>query len=310
MNVASFYKSLNPDQQTMGGVGQGGGSYWEQSVGMDLQLEIAAQLGATFHGFPRAHGKDSYDRVDFAPPEVDFDIAYIQLFEVPTKRPAKFVYSILSDYLHMEACLDDFLERARPDVIVSLQYGRDDLAERCAKYGCKVVQLPWFNADTALIEPNTVRDVGGLCTGTIGGTYPRRDAIHNYLQSLNRGDVVLSGSKIGCHGFSLDHDAYYDHLRRAQYYFSGGIFDFQIPPKYFEVVNYGACLVTHDLPLLADAGFVHDETCIIIETLDEIPMILDSDRWERIGEAGKAMVDQRHSLAQRATDIIEVYCDG
>jgi hypothetical protein len=311
MKMISYYKSLTSDNQIAGGLGQGGGGYWQEDVGVRLQQAIAEYLSADLTLSSRPHGRDSYDRRDYDTVDGDFDMAYCQLFEVPKRRAANWTYSIVSDYLHMEDCLEDFLNRAQPNVIISFQYplappaGKSNLVAQCEAHNCKVVFLPWFNAEE-ISGWNPDKDVVAMCTGKIGGTYPMRDKIYHFLEGLKRSDVILSGNPHGS-TFRLDDEAYRQALSRCRYYVTGGIYDLQIPPKYYEVCNYGACLVSPALPMMEEAGFIDGETYIKIDSVDEIPAILESDRWQSIGYAGQEMVRERHSLLARAFDIGDLY---
>lgn len=320
MKVLSCYKQLQPDNLIAGGLGQGGGGYWQESVGVELQRHIARKLDAALVLHPRPHGRDSFDRHDYDPPASDFDIAYLQLFEVPKRRPAEFVWSMVSDYIGMEAVLEDFLERAKPDLIISLQYPLDpppiipsvpqlgtlpNLVHQCADHDCVVAYLPWFNTfdvPTYIAE----KTHAGMCTGKMSGTYPHRDAVWRYLGQMDREDVVLSGNPHGS-SFTLNDQQYREALARTKYYFSGGIYDLQIPPKYYEVCNYGACLVSHHMPMMEASGFVPYETYYPISSLKEIPDLLESDAWQEIAPAGQRMVHQRHSIERRAADIVQLY---
>ena len=64
MKIISCYKELQKDNLIAGGIGQGGGGYWQNSVGIKLQSELAEILKAKLHLCPRAHGRDSFDRTD------------------------------------------------------------------------------------------------------------------------------------------------------------------------------------------------------------------------------------------------------
>lgn len=311
MKLVSYFKQLTADNQIAGGLGQGGGRYWEQVIGVMLQREIAKELEAELVLCSRPHGKDSFDRTDYDVVDGEFDIAYCQLFEVPKTRPAKWIYSIISDYISMESVLEDFLARTKPNVLISFQYplnppeGKPNLVHQCEAHGCKVVWLPWCNAIREPIS-HVERDIPAMCTGKIGGTYPNRDAIYKALEAMGRSDIVLSGNPHGS-TFDLSDDGYHDALRRCRYYFSGGIYDIQIPPKYYEVLNYGATLVSHELPMMAEAGFIPDLTYIRLENLSEIPDIISSDKYKTIGPQGKVMVDTNHGLEARAMDIADVW---
>ncbi len=311
LKMISYFKQLQADNKIAGGLGQGGGGYWQEQVGVRLQEEVAKALGAELILSGRPHGQDSFDRRDYDIASGQFDIAYCQLFEVPRQRPAKWIYSIISDYISMEVVLEDFLARAKPNVIISFQYpleppaGKPNLVEQCAKYGCKVVFLPWFNAENIHVW-NPDKDVTAMCTGKIGGTYPMRDKIYKYLQGLNRSNVILSGNPHGS-TFRLTDTEYRDALAQCRYYITGGIYDIQIPPKYYEVCNYGATLVSPELPMMEEAGFIDGVTYLKLDNVEQIPDILDSLRYDEIGFVGQRMVQASHSIEQRAKDIAGLY---
>lgn len=311
LKMISYFKQLQDGNRIAGGLGQGGGGYWEEQVGVRLQEEIAKVLKAELILSGRPHGQDSFDRRDYDIASGQFDIAYCQLFEVPRARPAKWIYSIISDYISMEVVLEDFLVRTKPDVMISLQYpldpppGKPNLVEQCANHGCKVVFLPWFNAENMRFW-NPDKDVVAMCTGKIGGTYPWRDKIYKYLQQLGRSDVILSGNPHGS-SFRLSDDEYRDALGRCRYYITGGIYDIQIPPKYYEVCNHGATLVSPELPMMEEAGFIDGVTYLKLDNLEQIPDILESTRYDEIGFLGQGMVQAQHSIEQRAKDIADLY---
>ena len=311
LKMVSYFKQIQADNQIAGGLGQGGGGYWQEQVGVRLQEEVAKVLGAELTLSGRPHGFDSFDRRDYRKVDGDFDIAYCQLFEVPWSRPAKWVYSIISDYISMEAVLEDFLVRAKPDVLITFQYpidppaGKPNLREQCERHGCKLVFLPWFNAENMHIH-NPFKDVMAMCTGKIGGTYPMRDKIYKYLEGLNRDDILLSGNPHGS-TFRLSDEQYRDALGRCRYYITGGIYDIQIPPKYYEVCNYGATLVSPELPMMEEAGFIDGLTYLKLDNVEEIPDILESTRYDEIGFIGQEMVQDRHSIERRAKDIAELF---
>ena len=311
MKIISCYKELQKDNLIAGGIGQGGGGYWQNSVGIKLQSELAEILKAKLHLCPRVHGRDSFDRTDYEPLMGFYDIAYCQLFEVPKHKPGKWVYSIISDYISMEGVLEDFLDRARPDVMISFQYpltppdGKPNLVEQCKRHDCQVVFLPWFNSINEPVS-KVYRDISAMCTGKMGGTYPMRDRIYKYLESLKRNDIVLSGNPNGS-TFRLDENSYRDSLRRCKYYITGGIYDIQIPPKYYEVCNFGCCLVSPELPMMKEAGFIDGETYIKINSVEEIPDIIASDKWQEIGRAGQKMVHKNHGIRARAKDIAKLW---
>ena len=323
MKVLSCYKVLAKDDQTNGGIGQGGGFYWTDTYGLALQKAIADELGAEFIPYARLHGRDSFSGGDYDLPAEKVDIAYCQPFECPKRRPADFVWTAISDYIGAyEHHLERFLEVVKPDLVVSLQYplvpplqlpqlpqlgALPNLVNQCALHGCKVIYLPWVNA-VNIESYNAEKQYAGMCTGKMSGTYPFRDASWKFLSRLaeTRDDIVVSGNPTGS-TFSLGDEDYRRCLGLSKYYFTGGIYDLQIPPKVYEVMNYGACLVCHDMPMMEASGLIPGETYLPIESVEEIPAILERDDWKEIAPKGQAMVHERHSLQARARDFVRVY---
>ena len=323
MKVLSCHKVLAEDDQTNGGIGQGGGSWWSDIYGLALQRAIAEELGAEFIPYSRLHGVSSWDGGNYDVPDVGADIAYCQPFECPKRRPADFVWTAISDYIGLyEHHLERFLMEVQPDLVVSLQYPLEppetiatvpqlgtlpNLVDQCARHGCKVVYLPWVNA-VNIETYNAEKQYAGMCTGKMSGTYPFRDATWHYLQKLDRRDVVLSGNPTGS-TFSLSDEDYRKCLASTKYYFTGGIYDLQIPPKVYEVMNYGACLVCHDMPMMEASGLIPGETYLRIESVEQIPEVLEREDWREIAPRGQAMVHARHSVSARAKDFVKVYRD-
>jgi len=320
MKVMSCYKVLAEGDQTNGGVGQGGGNWWTDTYGLALQRAIAQELGAEFIPHARLHGSDSFSGGDYDVPE-GADIAYCQPFECPKRRPADFVWTAISDYIGLyEHHLERFLEVVKPNLVLSLQYPLNppktlpllpqlgtlpNLVDQCARHGCRVVYLPWVNA-VNIEAYNPEKQYAGMCTGKMSATYPFRDAAWKYLQKLDRPDVVLSGNPTGS-TFSLSDEDYRRCLASTKYYFSGGIYGLQIPPKYYEVCNYGACLVSPPMPMMEASGFIPNKTYLPIESVEEIPEILERDDWRDIAPWAQKMVHKRHGIEARARDFVKVY---
>lgn len=125
MKTLSCYKVL-PAGSVQGGVGQGGGNYWTDAVGVKLQQCIARELDAELTLSARPHGKDSFDCRDYDVPPGHFNAAYVQLFDVPKKRPADFVWSIISDYIGSYVdYLEKWLAAVKPNLLISFQYPLD-----------------------------------------------------------------------------------------------------------------------------------------------------------------------------------------
>ncbi|HUV62405.1 MAG TPA: glycosyltransferase [Sedimentisphaerales bacterium] len=320
MRTLSCYKSGRAGKLEFGGVGLGGALYWQDVIGRELQKVIASELGAALVLNPYCGGRDNRDPVRYDVSSDGFDIAYLELFDTPSRRPADFVWSMISDYIGMEKEMEGFLASVKPNLLISLQYPLNppeaiphlpqlgklpNLSEQCVAHGCKVVLLPWFNTQNRT-EYNPNKMIPGMCTGRMGSTYPFRNAAWMFLQKLNRPDVILSGNPTGS-TFSLSDEDYRRCLGLTKYYFTGGIYDLQIPPKVYEVMNYGACLVCHDMPMMEASGLIPGETYLPIESVEEIPAILERDDWKEIAPKGQAMVHERHSLQARARDFVRVY---
>lgn len=324
MKYLSCFKYLADNDQTNGGVGQGGGGWFTNVLGQKLQRAIAEELGADLTLHRRLHGSDAFNGGDYDSPAGHYEVAYCQLFECPRRRPADFVWTAISDYIGQYGhFLEEFLERVKPDLLVSFQYplnppsvipsvpqlGRlPDLVAQCNHHGCRVVNLPWFNEKN--IETfNPEKQWTAMCSGKMSGTYPWRNACYEYLQRMNRPDIVLSGNPHGS-TFKLSDEEYRAALASTRWYFTGGIYDLQIPPKGFEICNYGAALVINDMPMLRECGFIHGETCFVIQSLEEIPYLLQSDLWYLIAKQGQQMVHKRHSMAARAREIAQLIREG
>ena len=320
MKALSCYKVISSDTVLDGGCGQGGGNWFTDVAGIKLQKAIAEILGGDLFLQQRPHGKTSYHLNAYDPPEWDFDVAYVQLFDPPTRRPARFVWSMISDYIRMESALELWLEATKPNLLVSLQYpltpprrvhwvpfpvALPNLVEQCDRHDCRVVFLPWFNE--ANVPPVPVdRDIAAMCSGKTSSSYPSRSHNAAWLRALRREDVIVS---CGAHTdrFALTYQEYLEALVRCRYYVTGGIYDLQIPPKYFEVANYGACLVCVDMPTMEEVGFVDGDTFIRIKSPFDITNVIeDPVRWQKIGAAGRDMVQQRHHMGQRSKEIADI----
>lgn len=299
MKVASYYKYLLPGSTDVAYSGMGCGYYWQNVIGIKLQQMLGK---ATVVG--RLHSPSSRTIERYPILDDDYDISYCQLFDIPFKRPSGFVYGIISDFIRMEVLLTAWLEEIKPDVLFTTQYYKSNLITLCAKYSCKCEFLPWFNVEKEPYIEDKI--VTAMSTGAIGPTYPQRTMICDYLMRLNRDDVI-SKSTNDQKRYPLSKEEYVKNLRRTKYYITGGIFDFQIPPKYFEVCNYGACLVSSNMPMMEKCGFVDGKTYIELNSIAEIDDIIASDRWREIAPAGQKMVQERHMIENRKDQILKTY---
>jgi len=300
MKVASYYRYLVDGITNVAFEGMGGGYYWQDVVGKLLQREIG---DATLIG--HAAGSNSYDVKKYPVLCSEVDITYCQLFDEPHNRPYGFIWSWISDYIGNEKLLERWLERVRPNVLFTAQYIKEDIFELCKKYDCKCVFLPWFNVKP---EPYYFgeRKTTALITGAVGQVYPQRSALAAYMYKMGRDDVVVRCTSDQSR-YPMSKFKYETMVSRTKYYVSGGIFDFQVPPKFYEICNLGACLVCPKIPMLEECGFVNGKTCIVIDTPNDLPDIFASDAWKAISLAGQKMVQERHMMSNRAEQIREEY---
>jgi hypothetical protein len=234
-----------------------------------------------------------------------FDIAYCQLYFIPKSRPAKFVYTFLSDYVGYEKMVKNWILAVKPNLICMLQELPQDLIDFANKNGCRVELLPWFIKD--IEKPYQDRDILGFCSGCIKRNhYPQRGLINDYLKNKKFEGVILSTNELfGKYKFS--NDEYIETLKRSRYYFSGGIYDRLIPPKYYEVCNHGCTLVSFDMPFMERCGFINGKTYIKLNKINDIDDILHSDSYLEIGRNAQKMVQEQHTIKNRANKILEIY---
>jgi len=297
VRVASYYKYVVVEQE-----GLGNANYHTDIIGKKLQQLLGE---ATFVG--RMPGADSRDVRQYDILDGDFDINHLQLFDLPHKRPKGFVYTTISDYLRLEPELDRWLNKVRPDVLFPLQHYRQDIINHCERYNCKCVLLPHF----LIKKPPYIKEkkITAYMSGAWGMNYPLRTTIARYLKNLNRKDISINMTN-DQHNYAFTDKEDHTNLSVSKYVFSGGVYDFQIPPKYFDICNCGACLVSFDMPMMAECGFVDGKTYIKLNSLEDIDQIIASGRWREIAPAGQKMVQGRHMIEKRAEQILRVYNEG
>lgn len=237
----------------------------------------------------------------FEPITGKFDVAFVERFNIPTKRLGGFVYTMLGDYIGLEELTYQFLEQLRPNLVCSLQHYKEDLASMCTQLGIQFLYFPWFV--DRIPEYSEYRPIVGMISGGIGWPYPIRTKIHDYLKALKREDILISCS-LDVGKYPLSTKAYFDGLRKTKYYFSAGILDFQIPPKFMEACSQGACLVSPDLPMMENCGFIDGETYIEFKGLEQIKELFNSDVWQRIGRNGRLLIKEKHTTKVRAEQLI------
>ena len=286
MKITSYYVKASPGEHF---------TFWEDGIGVALPTRLSEKMGFDLRLNPVT---EDYEVSG------DSEIAFCQLFLKPKSRPAKFVYTVISDVVGHESQVKSWIASVKPNLLLCLQTVDPDIVRYGAERGCSVELFPWFVLGEFKDAPKTMT---GLCTGcTDPGVYPNRARIASYLSSMNRSDVVVSCS----HNFGkykLSNSEYADCISRCKYYLSGAIYDKYIPPKYYEAAANGACLVTFHVPGMESVGFVHGETCIVIKRIEEIPGILASNLYDKIGKNAKKMALRMHTVENRAGQIQKAY---
>lgn len=218
-----------------------------------------------------------------------------------TKKPAKFVYSLLTDpNTHVE----EFVTLCKPDFIGCLQTVPQRLVEICYKNNCHIEYFPWWHRDWKVFSKE--RDILAFCSGNINQAYPKRIEIVNYLKKLTQPDIVVSCNDV--YGkYPLDIFEYYLTLSKSKFYFTAGVRDLEPPEKIFEACFYGCCLVSNYMPLLESCGFVDGVSYIKLNSIEEIPDILKRTDYEKIATNGKNLIIQRHNAYERANRIKQIY---
>lgn len=301
MKIISYYKKARPGEHF---------TFWEDGIGKALIEEIAnysegsISFGNPIGIFEHCPVHDRYYTVERGD---CFEIAYCQMFAIPEgKRPAKFVYTFLSDFIGNEKRVYGWIDKVRPNLLCCLQHCPKELVDFGAERGCKVIMLPWFVIDEPRIDFG-MKKIDGMCSGAIGPSYPARTKIAKALKEFP--NTIVSCGTFG--NYPLDNIQYTVALAGTKYYFSGGIHDRFIPPKYFEVCNYGACLVSMESDEMSqrmkECGFVDGENYIRIFSLEGIGKLLKSDFWIDVARAGRKLVRERHTVKQRAQRILEEY---
>ena len=274
-------------------------SFWKDGAGLALPKAIADD--STCILLPPREGNSRVDKY-FKPIEGDFDVAYIQGSWYPTKRPAKYIYAIKGDIIGYENETRRWIDAVEPNYFGCLEVIPDWLPSFCAIRGIVLEKFLHFIVQKQCYYGEKLYD--GMISGAIGPSYRIREVLAVLLQSIANSysfNLMISCGSFG--NYHLSHDEYVKAVQRTKYYFSGGIHDIAIPPKYVEVMGYGACLVSPALPWMKDYGFVDGETYVKWNAGMDIVALLKSDVWIKIGRAGQRLVHQRHMVFNRAQQI-------
>jgi len=282
MKVVSYYGQKRPTDYW---------TFWTEGIGIALPKAIG---DATL--VPLPPDTISYDVV-----EGDYDIAFCHTWAVPKKRPAEFVYSFLSDYVNNETKIREWIKIVQPDLLCCLQTCPEELIDFGKAVGCRIELVPWFVLE---VPDRFEKTITAMCSGCVGSAYPSRTQIYDHLVSMNRSDFVLSCSD-DFGNYRLSREGYEEAVRRTKYYFSGGIYDLYIPPKYYEVCAYGACLASFEMPFMERCGFVDGETYLKLTSIEDIGRILKTDQYQAIGRNAQQMIRERHTVEKRARQIRE-----
>jgi len=315
MRIATYYKTCPPDQAQLGCsmYGLGARKYWETAIGVALPQAIAqASQGQVHYALRQWNWDLSLERIVTYPifhslQESD-DISYCEVFDVPERRPDGFVYGLVDDVIGREEQLEFWLEHVRPDVLFPTHDPRPEVGELCRKYGCKCEFLPWFIESPQPYCPD--KTITAMSTGAIGyPCYPTRTKIIEFMAGLNRSDCIVGGTNDQTK-YALTAEQYEKAVAHTKYYVTAGTWDFELPAKCIEVMNAGACLVCPQMPAMPYYGFEDGVNYIRLDEVQDIPAIIDSNRWETIAPAGQRWVQEHHTVTQRARQIIGAYEGG
>ena len=303
MRTISYIRTSPGSACSMGGV-----TYWRETIGERLMGLLEGDLVLDLH----EGGRNRREIVRYPVRKEKADIAYCELFDIPDERPGDFVFGIISDFLGMEEELEYWLGEVHPNVLFALQYWRDDLVELCGRYGCRVVRFPWFVETREPYNPDKTLLV--FMSGMIGPAYPARTSMAKVLSSLknntpDNSEIVVEMTD-SHHAYQLTLDQYRENLRRSRFVASTGVYDIQIPPKHYEICNYGACLISPFIAHMDEVGFVDGETFLAVKNPLHILEHLRAGEFETIAKAGQRMVQERHTIGVRAATIMEEYRRG
>ncbi len=282
MKTISYYKNYLANGSAMGRR-----RYWHNAVADDLMQGFGDHTLV-----PRQPGRDSRDVQVHVINPGHFDIAYLELFDLPKDRPADFVWASIGDFIGLESELERWLDHVRPNLLVTRQYYADPLIDMCEEYGCKLILKPQFIDEQRVYHSD--KHWLALMTGMIGPAYRFRRDVANVLTTVKSPDICVSMT--GSHKkYPLSDDEYRDRLRHTRFVFSTGIWEIQMPPKHIEICNYGGCLVSPILPWMGLCGFLPNIHYMPLVHTCAIPDIVARDDWGEIAQAGQKMVQKLHT---------------
>lgn len=288
MKIASFYEKCSPIDHFR---------YWEDVNGITLPREIAKIFNATIE----YHAISQLNQSDYC-----YDIAYCQMYTIPKQRPAKVIYSFVSDYYDDQIL--KWIEAVRPNFLFALNGVQDfeNRKNRLAKFGCKLIFMPWC---CDYIGGEEIRDNDIFISGCINKNYPFRKAAHDYLTSQKNSALKIISSCSDRFGkYSLTNTEYIDMLKRSKIYVAGLIFDELLPPKFIEAAAHDCCIITStkNERWLKEAGFINGVHYLNVNHPIDIIGMMKID-WTRlvkdIGLHSGILVRQQHTIEQRAKQI-------
>lgn len=284
MKVVSYYEKAAPHEHFR---------FWDDGIGVGLPKKINSDA-ILIEKNPDSNGI-------YKAEILDADITYCQLYHIPHERPKGFVYAFLSDFINNEHLVYSWLDRVRPNLLCCLQHAPKELIEYGKRVGCVVKLIPWFVLNIPEYVEKTVK---AFCSGCVTGAYPRRRHIAEYLSSRNLG-IVSCSDVFG--SYKLSNSEYIDTMKKTKYYCSGGIYDRLVPPKYFEAAGHGATVVTFDMEYLGRVGFRDKDNCIVINNIQQLDEILDSEMYIDIGKRAVEFIRLNHTVEIRKRQLVEEY---
>ena len=137
LRVSSYYVKSEPGIHF---------TFWEDGIAKAL-MELLGEC--TF--FPVSNDVQVVQVTDD-----NFDLAYCQPWLIPSRRPARFVFSFLSDYAGHEQQIASWIDKVKPNIFFCLQQKPAALVEYARSRGCLVELLPWFVFEFPQSEEKTV----------------------------------------------------------------------------------------------------------------------------------------------------------
>ena len=105
---------------------------------------------------------------------------------------------------------------------------------------------------------------------------------------------------------SLDVDSF----SLAKYAVLSCLDDGSAPLEYVEAASAGAAVVSFGSKELRAAGFVAGDSFCELKSVEEIDALVASGSWKTVGERGRLIVEERHTVAKRARELLKIINEG